>query len=714
MRKILILLTMAILWGCCSVEETPSNVKNEENGTSADFAIYTVMHYKQALNEEGYTVVEYDTTTLTGTVGSKTSATAKDYKGFTAREFEQQIITSDGKMVIKIYYDRKLITLTLNCDNGTAAKTITGKFGADVKVDVPTKTGYTFAAWNPELPATFPAEDAQYTAKWVKEGDYTITYELNGGTNVADNPAGYNAETETITLKEATKTGYTFGGWYKEDSFATKVTEIAKGSTGNIKLYAKWTVNTSTSYKVEHYQQNVEDNEYALFETEDKNGSTDTETAAAAKSYAGFIAREFKQEKISGDGSTTVKIYYDRKMVILTLNYDNGTAAKTITGKFGADVKVDVPTKTGYTFAAWNPELPATFPAEDTQYTAKWVKEGDYIITYKNTENAVNDNPAGYNVETETITLKPAIKAGYIFDGWYKEDSFATKVNEITKGSTGNITLYAKWSLETYKIAYELNGGTNAAENPAGYNAETETTTLKPAVKSGYIFDGWYEEDSFATKVTEIAKGSTGNITLYAKWNLETYTITYELNGGTNVADNPAGYNAENETITLKEATKTGYTFGGWYKEDSFATKVTEIAKGSTGNVTLYAKWKLETYSITYELNGGTNADENPVGYNVENETITLKPAVKSGYIFDGWYKENSFTTKVTEIAKGSTGNITLYAKWNLETYTITYELNGGTNTNENPENYNVETETITLKEATKAGYVFDGWYKEA
>ena len=457
----LLVLVVGMLWGCCSVEDTPSDVKNEEskeNGTSVDFASYTVMHYKQDLNEEGYTVVEYETTTLVGTVGSKTLATAKDYKGFIARKFEQQLITPDGKMVVKIYYDRKMITLTLNCDNGTAAKTITGKFGADINVTAPTKLGYTFSAWNPELPATFPVEDTQYTAKWVKEGDYTITYELGGGTNADENPAGYNPETETITLKPAVKSGYTFGGWYKEDSFATKVTEIAKGSTGNITLYAKWNLETYTiSYEL--------------------NGGT----------------------------------------------------------------------------------------------------------------NAA-ENPAGYNVENETITLKAATKNGYTFGGWYKETSFATKVPEIAKGSTGNITLYAKW-LKTYTISYELNGGTNAAENPAGYNVENETITLKAATKNNYIFDGWYKESSFVTKVTEIAKGSTGNITLYAKWNLEIYTITYELNGGTNATENPAGYNVENETITLKAATKNGYTFGGWYKETSFATKITEITKGSTGNITLYAKW---------------------------------------------------------------------------------------------------------------------------
>ena len=226
-----------------------------------------------------------------------------------------------------------------------------------------------------------------------------------------------------------------------------------------------------------HYQQNANDDKYTAVknDTETLTGTVGSETTAAAKSYAGFTAQKFEQVKIAADGSTTVKIYYDRKMVTLTLNCDNGTAAKTITGKFGADVKVDVPTKTGYIFAAWNPELPATFPAEDAQYTAKWVKEGDYIITYKNTENAVNDNPAGYNVETETITLKPAVKSGYIFDGWYKEDSFATKVTEITKGSTGDVTLYAKWIITADTVADAI--GALSGEGPHDIAVVGEITT---------------------------------------------------------------------------------------------------------------------------------------------------------------------------------------------------------------------------------------------
>ena len=252
-----------------------------------------------------------------------------------------------------------------------------------------------------------------------------------------------------------------------------------------------------------------------------------------------------------------------------------------------------------------------------------------------------------------------------------------------------------------------LDGGTNAPENPPSYNVET---TLKAPTKDKYDFKGWYKDGEFTTQVTEIPQGSTGNITLYAKWEPVSYTITYELDGGTNVPENPASYNVETETITLKAPTKDKYDFKGWYKDGEFTDEITEITQGSTGDITLYAKW-LENYTITYELNGGTNAPENPASYNVETGTITLKAPTKDKYDFKGWHKDGEFTTQVTEITQGTTGNLTLYAKW-LENYTITYELNGGTNAPENPAGYNVETGTITLKAPTKDGFAFTGWFE--
>ena len=367
-------------------------------------------------------------------------------------------------------------------------------------------------------------DNGQVTNPTESKATYTITFDANGGSGEMKAQTAESGSEITLPKNTFIKTGYSFAGWatsaggniVHKDGAKIKLTE-------NLTLYAQWTAGTETAYKVEHWQQNVADNGYTLAKTESMTGTTGAETTAKAEETAGFTAKEFAQAKIAADGSTVVKIYYDRKNITLTFDADNGKDKITFSRKFGADVKIDAPTKIGYTFADWNPELPATFPAEDAQYTAKWVKEGDYIITYKNAENAVNDNPAGYNVETETITLKAATKAGYTFAGWYKEDSFATKVPEIAKGSTGNITLYAKW-LKTYTITYELNGdeanpAQNAVTNPTEYNIETAVTLADPE-RSFYEFAGWYDNTEFSgDKLTGWNAGEkTGNITLYAKW----------------------------------------------------------------------------------------------------------------------------------------------------------------------------------------------------
>ena len=432
---------LAMLWGCTQVNEDTS-------ATEEKTASYKVEHYQQNANDDGYTLVETDSENKNGKTGENTSAQAKTYEGFTAKTVEQVKITADGKAVVKIYYDRNEITLTLDLDGREGQTEITGKYGATVNVTAPTKNGYEFAGWNPELPTTFPAESATYTATWAKEGDYVITYKLNGGTNASDNPASYNVETATIKLKNATKTGYTFGGWYTDEACTetNKVTEITKGSTGAVTLYAKWDANTDTAYKVEHYQQNIDNDEYVLAEadTENKTGTTDTDTVATAKDYAGFTAKTIEQMKIAANGSTVVKIYYDRNTITLTLNLNGGEGKTEITGKYGADVTTPVnPTKTGYTFAEWNPSLPATFPAENATYTAQW-NANTYTITYNlNGGTNAESNPENYTIETETITLSDASKDGYIFAGWYDENG--DKVTQIPSDTAKDINVTAKW-----------------------------------------------------------------------------------------------------------------------------------------------------------------------------------------------------------------------------------------------------------------------------
>ncbi|MDE6656449.1 MAG: InlB B-repeat-containing protein, partial [Anaeroplasmataceae bacterium] len=175
-------------------------------------------------------------------------------------------------------------------------------------------------------------------------------------------------------------------------------------------------------------------------------------------------------------------------------------------------------------------------------------------------------------------------------------------------------------------------------------------------------FMGWFTDEDFENEITEIKLGSTGNLDLYAKWEAVDFVITYHLDGGVNNSKNPKGY-ATGKTVTLLSATKTGYTFDGWYTDAEFKNKITGIAEDATGDLDLYAKFTLEVYTITYHLNGGTNVGTNPASYNITS-SVTLADASKAGYTFDGWFTEASFTNKVTGIASGSTGAKAFYAKF--------------------------------------------------
>ena len=525
-------------------------------------------------------------------------------------------VTLDKATVTLVEQETVTLKATVKPANATN-KTVT--WSSD-KPDVAAvdKDGKVTAQKAGEAVITVKTEDGAKTASCkvtVTLTEYAITYNLNGGSNHADNPAKYTVETEMITLKDAVKANYTFAGWYDNAGCSgSPITQIAKGSTGNKEFWAKWQPSANTAYKVEHLQQNVEGNEYTTVDTEDKTGVTGAMTEAQAKTYQGFRSLGIAQKPIAADGSTVVQIKYDRNLITLTLDLKGGTITpplpeNKLKGRFGADVPaVAKPTKEGYIFSVWNPELPKKFPAEDKMYIAQWAKEDGYTITYHLDGDSYNSNPVSYNEETATITLNPAIKIGYTFKGWYDNAACSgSPVTKIEKGSTGNKEFWPKWEARSYTITYNLNGGENDVGNPANYTIETETIILNPAVKTGYDFAGWYSNAACSGfPVTHIEKDSTRNKEFWAKWEAVTYSIAYNLDGGNNHADNPASYTVETEIITLKAAERTGYIFFGWYKKADFSgSAVTEIAKGSSENKELWAKFiEMKMIDIAAVTNG--------------------------------------------------------------------------------------------------------------
>lgn len=212
------------------------------------------------------------------------------------------------------------------------------------------------------------------------------------------------------------------------------------------------------------------------------------------------------------------------------------------------------------------------------------VIEYAYKITYNNTKDAYNPNATGYNGNEDSFALSALSATGYIFDGWYIDNE---RVTEIKTSLNSDITLHAKWTPYEYSILFTDPQNTSETFTLT-YNVESKEIILPvPSVSEKYNFIGWYENGK---KIESIPHGSIGNITLVAKWEACEYNITYiGIEGCSN--SNPTKYKFNNGTVKLSSPTKAGHTFLGWYLDENYEAKLTQISNGTTGDITLYARW---------------------------------------------------------------------------------------------------------------------------
>lgn len=468
---------------------------------------------------------------------------------------------------------------------------------------------------------------------------YTITYQnIAGGWNPQDNPVKYAKESATITLKPLTLSGWTFDGWYNDANFSgSPVTEITKGTIGNLTLYAKWTANKYTV-------------------TVQKDG------ASWSKHQRNYSLKLSEAETLSYSSSAI-----DGAGVVSFEKVPKGTY-----NLYDGNIKIK-----SNLWVENNNNLTLDY------FTVNFVTAGgsaipDQIIYQGQKASKPSNNPA---------------RAGYTFNNWLTtaDGSTAFNFNTVINQQT---TIYAKWQEKnTYQVTYDKAGG--SGETPALTDRSwTSLITLPNALtKTGYQFRGWkvttptgndntYSSDSSVT-YSALANGIDSNLTITAQWQADSYTISYQnLENATNHAENPASYTVETATIKLEAPSKTGYTFNGWYSNTGFTgNPVTQIAKGSTGNRTYYAKWTANSYSISFDLQGGqgtsntsATATYDAVMPSKNGNNVTLVAPTKVNYNFDGYYDgQNGTGTQYYTAAMASarnfdkTANTTLYAKWQLK-----------------------------------------------
>ena len=512
-----------------------------------------------------------------------------------------------------------------------------------------------------------PSDVTELTVQWTAP-TYAVTLNTNGGTinngNVTEYIYGVGATLPTAD--DMTYTGHTFKGWYDNEGLTgDPVMAIGGTEMGNKEYWAKWEIN---QYTITFDTAGGS----AIAPITQDYGTAITAPADPTREGYTFAGWDTAIPATMPAHNMTITAQWTVNQYTITFDTDGGSEVAPITQDYGSAITAPAaPTREGYTFTGWDKTIPATMPAGDMTITAQWTVN-QYTITYDLDGGTAEGNPDTYTVETDAFTIKNPTRPGYTFTGWSGtgltgEDNLTVT---IPKGSTGNRSYTAHWSLNTYSITYDLNGGT-ASGNPTSYTVESATITLNQPTKTGYTFTGWSGTDLTGEDnlTVTIPAGSTGDRSYTAHWSLNTYSITYDLDGGT-ASGNPDFYTVESSTITLNPPTRTGYTFIGWSGTDlSGSDNLTvTIPAGSIGNRSYIAHWSLNTYSITYDLDGGT-ALGNPDFYTVESSAITLNEPTKAGYVFTGWsgtdlVGEDNLTVT---IPAGSTGDRRYTAHWEFD-----------------------------------------------
>ena len=334
-------------------------------------------------------------------------------------------------------------------------------------------------------------------------------------------------------------------------------------------------------------------------------GSSATVTATAAEGYH-FV----KWSDEATDNPYTFTVTADTELTAtfapnqytITFVLGNGEENVVLTQDYKSELTAPTPTRTGYTFAGWDEEVPATVPLGDKTFTAQWTLD-EYTITYDLDGGAVaTANPESYTIESDAITLVNPTKEGYTFAGWTGTDlTAATETVTIAKGSIGNRSYKATWTVNQYTITFDTDGGSEVAAITQDYG--TAVTAPADPTKAGYTFAGWDKEIP-ATIPAE-------DVTITAQWTIITYTIEYDLAGGQWPATVAAvtTYDVESDNIEIPTPERTYYEFMGWTSEDVAEPVIPWIiTKGSTGNLKLTANWQIST-GINAVMVKGQKAD---------------------------------------------------------------------------------------------------------
>ncbi len=362
-----------------------------------------------------------------------------------------------------------------------------------------------------------------------------------------------------------------------------------------------------------------------------------------------------------------------------------------------------------------------------------------YTVSFDvNGHGTAQDDQKIYNFTVEPITASvltepnPApTEEGYTFGGWYKEAACSNVWNfgtATTPGDTvtADTTLYAKWTANAYTVAFDANGGSGTMSNQARTYGDGASLTANAFTRTGYTFSGWNTAaNGSGTAYADSASGNLSStagatVTLYAQWTVNNYTVTFDSDGGSNVAAQALAYGSK--AVKPADPTKEGYTFDKWVTRTAGTSAANTVetewdfdTNTVTTDVTLYAKWnEIPSYTVSFDTDGGSAVASQSI--KTGNKAAKPTDPTKEGYTFDKWVTRTAGTDASNTVetewkfdTNTVTADVTLYAKWSaIPSYTVTFDSDGGNAV----ASQSVRTGNKAVKpdNPTKEGYYFDKW----
>jgi uncharacterized repeat protein (TIGR02543 family) len=641
-------------------------------------------------------------------------------------------------------------------DSGQPATQSEAAFSnATVASGVPVRSTYRFNGWNTAADGSgssyatgsnlvMPAADVVLYAQWVSE-IYDVAYNGNGGRG-APEPSSSSAGPISISSTVSFRTGYDFDGWsLLSGGGGTKY--VAGDSftvAGDVTFFARWIAQIfSLSYDVNGGQTTAPATVTPL------NVSQSTNVDAVTPSRSGFV---FKGWAESPSGTTLylggnpfqmpaadVTLYAIWSGAPFNLIYNtnggsSGPADATVRTSESTQVGA-APDRTGFTFGGWNtqpdgsgdsygPNSTLIMPASDVTLYAVWNR---ITRTISFDDNSGTGGPADVTGSYQAEVVIPATtpeRDGFTFAGWNSQcDGSGTPYqpgDTVIIGTT-NIALCAQWTVITYLLSYDANGGDSSPASAVLAAQAVVSASATLPVRQGYSFASWNTAANGSG--TRYLAGSNftmpaSDTTLYALWISNPYAIYFNANGGFGAPAAQPSRTAESVTLTATTPSRSGYVFVDWDTDAGGADVGYSSSQTLTmppNNLTLFAQWDFVRYTLSYDANGGTSAPANQTNLTVsQNVTLASSEPSRDGYFFNGWNTAadgsgNSYATGSALVMPAS--DTTLYAEWVADTFTVIYNANGGGGA-PTPEAYST-SDPVTIQTGPtvdKYGHDFEYW----